>query len=363
MKLHPSIAQRRIAAFSLLEMMIAVGMLTIIVLALYAMFDQTQKALRQSLNQAEVSENGRSALELMGRGLARASSPLVQDALHLVVKPANATGYDLVFDGQGQNFNRTQPLRFDEIFYTYRTVGNQWHIAGLFVGPDGTGPVGGGAVEGLATLYLVAESLPNTNLVQSLPSELLTSPVIDSALVPPMRLSGTLAVQTNLITRRLGTLAFVGNTSLARADAVRLLEGVLQFKVTAIDADGRPYDRNHPVNFDVEYPRVGVNTNSPVHLAISPDQWQETNRIGTLRRPLPVSISLVNADTSQVNVQFRGTRMPAALEIEVTLLDGKQLDQFRSLPKTVQSRNRWLANNSGSLQTLRQRIALRTAPQ
>ena len=56
---------RRTGGFSLLELMIAVGLLTVIIIALYAMFDQTQKAFRQSLNQADLSEGGRSALDLM----------------------------------------------------------------------------------------------------------------------------------------------------------------------------------------------------------------------------------------------------------------------------------------------------------
>jgi type II secretory pathway component PulJ len=82
--------RRRTGAFSLLELMIAVGLLTLIIAALYAMFDQTQKAFRQSLNQADLSEGGRSALDLMVRTIERAASPQVEDALHLVEVPALA---------------------------------------------------------------------------------------------------------------------------------------------------------------------------------------------------------------------------------------------------------------------------------
>lgn len=357
--------RRRAGAFSLLEMMIAVGMLTIVVFALYSMFDQTQKALRQSLNQAELSEGGRAALDLVVRSVERAASPQVRDALHLVIKPADATGYELVFQGDGQQASRTQPLRFDELFFTYPVPGNLWHVAGLFVGPDGAGPVSTGTTVGLATLYLIDEALPNTNLVRILDEQLGTGIGSDPAQVPPMRLTGPPAVQTNLITSRLGTIAFAGRETLqSRADAVRLLEGIIQFKVTAFDADGRPFDRLHPITYDLTAPRVGVNTNLPFqHVAVTPSAWQATNRIGGVSRPLPVSIVNINPDTSQVNAQFRGTNTPSALEIELTLLDGKQLDQFRSLPNTLQVRNRWLANNAGALQTLRQRVALRTAPQ
>ncbi|MEY3545703.1 MAG: hypothetical protein RLZZ313_64, partial [Verrucomicrobiota bacterium] len=160
--------RRRTGAFSLLELMIAVGLLTLIIAALYAMFDQTQKAFRQSLNQADLSEGGRSALDLMVRTIERAASPQVDDALHLVVRPANATGYELVFAGDATQANRTQPLRFDELFFTYPASAGRWHVGGLFIGTLDAGPVVSTPVPGLGSLYLYDEALPNSNLVQVL---------------------------------------------------------------------------------------------------------------------------------------------------------------------------------------------------
>ncbi|MFM8879871.1 MAG: prepilin-type N-terminal cleavage/methylation domain-containing protein [Verrucomicrobiota bacterium] len=359
--------RRRAGAFSLLELMISVGLLTVIILALYAMFDQTQKAFRQSLNQADLSEGGRSALDLMVRGIERAASPQVQDALHLVIRPANATGYELVFPGETPQANRTQPLRFDELFFTYPAGGGLWHVAGLFIGTLDAGPVVSTPVAGLGSLYLYDEALPNSNLVQVLDGQGRLG-VRPAGLVspPPYRLAGTPAMRTNVVSGRLSIPAYpVGETREARRDAVRLLEGVLQCRITAFDADGRPFDTGHPVLFDVTFPRVGVNTNSPRHYPLAPSAWlaQTTNRVGNVSRPLPIEVIPVNPDTGQVSALFRGENLPASIEIEITLLDGKQLDQFRALPDTLQARNRWLANNAGALQTLRQRVVLRTAPQ
>ena len=358
--------RRRTGAFSLLELMIAVGLLTIIVAALYAMFDQTQKAFRQSLNQADLSEGGRSALDLMVRTIERAASPQVEDALHLVVRPANATGYELVFAGDATQANRTQPLRFDELFFTYPASAGRWHVGGLFIGTLDAGPVVSTPVTGLGSLYLYDEALPNSNLVQVLDGQgRLGARVRDlasPATVPPYRLTGTAALRTNLITGRLWVPTYpAGETREARRDAVKLLEGVLQCRITAFDADGRPFDANHPVLYDVNFPRVGVNTNVPRHYPVTPVAWR--NQVGNVSRPLPIEVINVNSDTAQVSTLFRGPNLPASIEIEITLLDGKQLDQFRSLPDNVQARNRWLANNAGALQTLRQRVVLRTAPQ
>lgn len=357
-------------AFSLLELMIAVGLLTVIILALYAMFDQTQKAFRQSLNQADLSEGGRSALDLMVRSVERAASPRVDDALHLTIRPANATGYELVFPGEAAQANRTQPLRFDELFFTYPAGGGRWHVAGLFIGTLDAGPVTSTPVPGLGSLYLYDEALPSTNLVQVLDGQgrlgVRLRDLASPASVPPYRLVGTPAMRTNLVAGRLTVAAFpAGETREARRDAVKLLEGVLQCRITAFDADGRPFDGNHPVLYDVTFPRVGVNTNSPRHYPLTPTAWlaQPTNRLGNATRPLPIELFNVNPDTAQVSALFRGPNLPASIEIELTLLDGKQLEQFRSLPDTLQVRNRWLANNAGALQTLRQRVVLRTAPQ
>jgi len=359
---------RRLAsAFSLLELMIAVGLLTVIILALYAMFDQTQKAFRQSLNQADLSEGGRSALDLVVRSVERAASPQVEDALHLVIRPSDANGYDLVFPGDGPAANRTQPLRFDELFFTYPVGGGRWHVAGIFLGTLDAGPVAPGTIPGLGSLYLYDEALPSSNLVQVLGNlGLLDGGLAAPSTVSPYRLSGAPALRTNLIASRLSTAAYpTASTRAARLDAARLLEGVIQCRVTAFDADGRPFDGNHPVRFDVLFPRVGVNTNSPRHFPVAPADWQAlaTNRLGNVSRPLPIEVLPVDADTGQVSALFRGPNLPSSLEIEITLLDGKQLDQFRALPDTLQARNRWLANNAGALQTLRQRVVLRTAPQ
>lgn len=363
MKLRQPHHRRASRAFSLLEMIIAVGMLTIVILALYAMFDQTQKALRQSLNQVDLSEGGRAALDLTVRRLERASSPQVQDALNLVIKPAtDSVGYSLVFEGTNSLESRTQQMRFDELFFLYPVPGERWHVAGFLIAPDLAPPSTNFPTVGLGSLFLFDEALPNTNLVRVLEAEgLIPGGASDASTIPPMRLAGPFAVQTNLINGRISAPAFRAGAT--RADAVRLLEGVIQFRVTAIDADGRPYDPLHPVVVDLTAPRAGVNTNRPLHRIVSPDDWQATNRVDGVARPLPISIVTLDPGNGQANVQFRGTNLPSAIEIEVTLLDGKQLEQFRSLPETVQIRNRWLANNSGAIQTLRQRVALRTAPQ
>lgn len=71
MKLHnTSLGMRRSqVAMTLLEIMVAVTLLSLIVLTLYNMFDRTQKALRGTRNQSDIAETGRAGMDTLVREL------------------------------------------------------------------------------------------------------------------------------------------------------------------------------------------------------------------------------------------------------------------------------------------------------
>jgi type II secretory pathway pseudopilin PulG len=54
-------------AFSLVEILVAVGLLSFIILGLLMMFNQTQRAFRLSITQADVLEQGRATMDMMSR--------------------------------------------------------------------------------------------------------------------------------------------------------------------------------------------------------------------------------------------------------------------------------------------------------
>jgi hypothetical protein len=69
-RLKPGLrTQRGCRAFSLLEMMLVVTMLTMIVYMLYSVFDQIQRALRSNTSQVDIMETGRATLDLVSREL------------------------------------------------------------------------------------------------------------------------------------------------------------------------------------------------------------------------------------------------------------------------------------------------------
>jgi prepilin-type N-terminal cleavage/methylation domain-containing protein len=61
--------EQRQAGFSLIEILVAVSLLTIIILGLLAMFGQVQKAFKGSITQTDVLEGGRAGIDLLAREL------------------------------------------------------------------------------------------------------------------------------------------------------------------------------------------------------------------------------------------------------------------------------------------------------
>lgn len=58
---------RRHAAFSVIELMLAVSLMGVIVFALYTTFHHTQRALRANVTQVDVMESGRAAMDMITR--------------------------------------------------------------------------------------------------------------------------------------------------------------------------------------------------------------------------------------------------------------------------------------------------------
>lgn len=83
--------RRRPAAFTLVEIMVVIGLLTVIVLGLLAMFSQVQRAFKAGMAQTDVLESGRMAMEMMTREL-QETTPSYRYATNFQVNyPMNLT--------------------------------------------------------------------------------------------------------------------------------------------------------------------------------------------------------------------------------------------------------------------------------
>src|SRR3954471_5563663 len=176
------------AAFTVVELMVAVSLMTLIVVALYAMFNQTQKALRANEAQVDSSERGRGVLELVSRELESARVGLRADTTNLWLRTALLPSAQNDLPGPNPAPVTTTPLRenrFDDVYYLTKTE-KAWRGVGYVVllstNITGRGEALARPTTGLGTLYRYETLLtnrdyafPSTNLftgfVKNLPPD------------------------------------------------------------------------------------------------------------------------------------------------------------------------------------------------
>src|SRR4051794_37113284 len=137
----------RAGAFSLVEVMVAVGLLAFIIVGLLAMFYQTQRAFRSSATQTDVLEAGRATMQLIRQDLQDmhvAGHPLVTNFL-LRVSP----GPNLVFPLPPTKVDNLRTERLDLTFV--QKISDEW--VGIRYRIDS-------ATNGVGTLRRMEERLP-----------------------------------------------------------------------------------------------------------------------------------------------------------------------------------------------------------
>ena len=126
--------------FSLVEILVVVGLLSIIILGLVAMFSQTQRAFRLGLAQVDVLESGRAVTDMMTRELSQMTPSHASNAVNFYASLESVLPLKQELPG-----NPT-PLRtnlIEEMFFL--TKENQtWTGIGYYVAP---------ASGGVGTLY------------------------------------------------------------------------------------------------------------------------------------------------------------------------------------------------------------------
>ena len=83
---HPARSTAAWRGFTLLEIMVAVSILALMIVALLAMFHQTQRSFRAGLSQVDVMENGRAVMDLLSRELQQLAPSRQDELLNLYVE-------------------------------------------------------------------------------------------------------------------------------------------------------------------------------------------------------------------------------------------------------------------------------------
>lgn len=330
-------------AFSLPELLVAVALLSILILALYAMFDQTQKALRASVGQVDVMEGTRAAMELMVRDLEHARPAGIDLGPHLITRMAVEPGLILQ---QAALFQDRQPA-LQQVFALKNIGDHRWQVFGYFLGNEQdprlpmTPPIG--------TLYRYEDRVVTGRPTGSpADAELIPFETVAPG-TPLVEFSTRTALPAQILVRNLIQLPFA-NAQMFRSptNAARILDGVINFRVTPHDEFGRPY-------------RLHSNPIWSYPLTELPPAWQPRGTPpGWAFAFTPVDLRSV-AGGFLTETTFSGPAMPVYLDVEVDALEPRLLEQYHALPANPQIRNRFLTNNLSRVMSFRQRIPLRAS--
>ena len=139
---------RPVRAFTVVELMVAISVMTLIVLVLYGLFDQTQRAMRGNVSQVDVLEGGRATMDMISRDLEQMRASGVRFATNLFVQ-LSAPQTVQVLPGEDQ----ARISAVQECFFLTKP-GKYWEQFGYVVVPHRNLNV----LQPVGTLYRIALS-------------------------------------------------------------------------------------------------------------------------------------------------------------------------------------------------------------
>ena len=125
-------------AFTVTELMVAVGLMSLIILVLYSVFNQTQRAMRHNETQNDISEKARAVMELVTREIEQVAASSASRQRNFLVGLAGLPAVPTVYTNPLDGSSRTNVL--NELFFLTHTATN-WGAIGYKVlnSADGVG--------------------------------------------------------------------------------------------------------------------------------------------------------------------------------------------------------------------------------
>ncbi len=276
------------SAFSLIEILVVVALLSVIILGLVAMFGQTQRAFRTGMTQSDVLAAGRLVSDMSRRELEQIA-PAHQFAPNFYAQVPRDANYNTPFVQPlpGSTFDRTN-LIHDLFFVSKRN--RDWVATGYFVR--------------------------------------VSDPVSGNLSLSPLGVGTLYRFETNAAALSGRTVAdmFIefDQARLNENRATRVAEGVVAFKVRTFDTNGTWIVTNY--NFNI----IGTNRLYPA---------------ATIGGEIDL-------------YQFWSNAVPAAVELELGILEDKVWQRFKAQPAIAQYK--YLTNQVGRVHLFRQRVAVRS---
>lgn len=303
-------AAGRQRGFTLLEMLLVASMMTIIIYGLYSMFDQTQRALRNSGAQVDVQEAGRAALEIITREIEQmacgygSNAPNVEATLTFP-NPANTA--NTVIQSLPSGAKRTNYLQ--QLFFLKNESG-RINAGGFFVA-DRNNPTN---TTYLGTLYRFIPTYDPT-------------PHVD----------------TNWLTKV--QTQFNGRWTNA---VFPLIEGVVHLAWRTVSPNGFAMIYDGDTNQNAYYAGYQV-----LQLAY------KQKKVPTLLIS-PRNVLLQQTFVPQVtDFRFTSNALPAYVELELGLLEPQAWEKVKAMPNPTVIK--YLDAHAGQVHLFRKRIPIRTA--
>jgi prepilin-type N-terminal cleavage/methylation domain-containing protein len=318
--------------FTIIELLLAVSIMTVIVISLYTVFDHTQRALRGTMAQVDVLEGIRSTSDIVTRELEGAAFvPLAgytnfsvgRSPISASVTLSNLTGGVLM----------TTVLQ--DVFF-HRRFGENWSAIGYWVGPRITNGVDLADLAknpslSVGRLYRYEEQLTRAQ-IRSLGSQ-------DSSSNSDAR------------NQWLGNFENLSRTNRLVFSAP-VLDGVVHFRIISYTSAGTPiyYGRNDK---GVPYMQALLND---FNAALAKGSIPSKSYLSSRFEQLPAeSVYSRFSDLSYPTA-------PAALELEIGVLEPQVLRQYASIAEGQPgAAAAFLARNAAKIHMFRQRIPLRNA--
>jgi prepilin-type N-terminal cleavage/methylation domain-containing protein len=289
----------RRSGFTLIEVMVVVLLLSLIVIALMAVFNSTQAAFRASVTQTDVLEGGRAVIDLMAGDLKEMAPSLggsnsiarVNNGFATVNFYANTNaGYVPLIQTLTASPNNQQRTYVLQQFFVLNHQNTKWWGVGYMVLTN--------SPDGIYSLYRI-----------QYPS--------DKSAVNPVTIFTNQAVQNFFINPTNG--------------GSHLIDGVVGLRVRAFDNNG--YWMTNTLNFAGGPTPASTNKNV---LFLLPSALGETGFY-----------------------MFSNT-LPASVEIEMDTLEDRTLQRAGSIPILAVQSN-YLAQQSGKVHVFRQRVSIPNA--
>jgi type II secretory pathway component PulJ len=313
--------------FSLIEILITVGLLSFIILGLLLMFNQVQRAFRSSMTQTDVMESGRAVMDMLARDVEEMTPWQLP-----YTNPLNSSHYSLNFM-VGMTTNLGTPLLQD--------------LTGT------TGPTGPWRTNVIQQFYFTSKSNQSyTSTGYRVVSDYI-SPTAEAGL-------GTLyryTVSTNRYwAGYLPTNYFVG--SQFTTNMHRIADGIVHLRLMPYDTNGAPMFANTTNSLAFwTYTNVVVGgsgatqpqvTTVPVRNAFATNDWV------TYGPP-------IIPNQQFMEYWFYSNAVPAYVELEMGILEPRTLEHYRAIAEAdVGAARSYLAKHAANVHLFRQRIPIRS---